>query len=131
MSRVISRAVVDLPQPLSPTRPKTLPSGTVKEIRSTALRICRPINRLGQPPLTSKCLTNSLTSSSDIMHQENDRKPNCQEISLRVAAFQSGNAPAPWRSAGEIYSRAADRTNCTRCPESHAMIHGAAQDGEW
>src|SRR6266481_340262 len=72
ISLVISRAAVDLPQPLSPTRPKTLPSGTAKEIRSTALRILRPaIKRLDQPPLTSKCLVRSLTSRSGIMHPEN------------------------------------------------------------
>src|SRR6266511_1096861 len=69
MRRVIRRAVVDLPHPLSPTRPKVFPSGTENEIWSTALSILLPAsNRLITPPLTSKCLVRPLTSRIGIIN---------------------------------------------------------------
>src|SRR5439155_7184537 len=69
MRRVIRRAVVDLPHPLSPTRPKVFPSETENEIWSTALSILLPAsNRLITPPLTSKCLVRLLTSRIGIIN---------------------------------------------------------------
>src|SRR5262245_15991112 len=73
MSLVIRRAVVDLPQPLSPTRPKVFPSGKVKEISSTAFRVLAPANqRLNNPPVTSKCLVSFFTSRRDMFSQQID-----------------------------------------------------------
>jgi len=52
------------------------------------------INRLGQPPLTSKCLTNAVTSSSDICPGKIQEAQLSGKFSS-VAAFQSGTLLRP------------------------------------
>src|SRR5712691_9059488 len=52
---------VDLPQPLSPTRPKVSPACTVKSTPSTA--VSQPTVRLGKPRAMGKCFVRPLTSS--------------------------------------------------------------------
>src|SRR6476619_1384689 len=56
-----SRAVVDLPQPDSPTIPTVSPLAMEKETSSTARTVLRALNR---SPRTGKCLVSPLTCSS-------------------------------------------------------------------
>src|SRR5262245_34511842 len=60
ISPMISRAVVDLPQPDSPTMPSTSPLSTVKLTASTA-RTTPPWPN--SPPPSLKCLLSARTSS--------------------------------------------------------------------
>jgi len=63
MSRSTQRAVVDLPEPDSPTRPSVSPSARSKEIRETAC--ASPTVRLiSPPPRIGKFFTRSRTSTS-------------------------------------------------------------------
>ena len=63
-NRAMSLAVVDLPEPLSPTRPMVSPSPTSNETPSTAFTVRGPYRRRrAAPPLTSKYLTSSRTLS--------------------------------------------------------------------
>src|SRR3954466_3625309 len=57
---ITSRAVVDLPQPDSPTMPSTSPLSTAKLTSSTARTTPPRPNRL---PPTAKCLLSPLTAS--------------------------------------------------------------------
>ena len=59
MSRRMQRAVVDLPQPDSPTRPIVFPAPMSKETPATAET--SPRSPPSQPPPTSKVLTRSRT----------------------------------------------------------------------
>src|ERR1700732_4349463 len=56
-----SRAVVDLPQPDSPTIPTVSPLAIENDTSSTARTVLRALNR---SPRTGKCLVNPLTWSS-------------------------------------------------------------------
>src|SRR6187397_513447 len=56
-----SRAVVDLPQPDSPTIPTVSPLAIENETSSTARTVLRALNR---SPRTGKCLVRPLTCSS-------------------------------------------------------------------
>src|SRR5580704_9658797 len=56
-----SRAVVDLPQPDSPTMPTVSPLAMENETLSTARTVLRALKR---SPRTGKCLVNPLTWSS-------------------------------------------------------------------
>src|SRR5271169_3234385 len=56
-----SRAVVDLPQPDSPTIPSVSPLAIVNDTSSTARTVLRALNR---SPRTGKCLVKPLTWSS-------------------------------------------------------------------
>src|SRR5580658_3108316 len=56
-----SRAVVDLPQPDSPTIPTVSPLATENDTSSTARTVLRAPN---SPPRTGKCLVRPLTCSS-------------------------------------------------------------------
>src|SRR6185295_16108578 len=56
-----SRAVVDLPQPDSPTMPTVSPLAMEKETSSTARTVLRGLNR---SPRTGKCLVRPVTCSS-------------------------------------------------------------------
>src|ERR1700736_2425423 len=56
-----SRAVVDLPQPDSPTMPTVSPLAIEKETSSTARTVLRLLN---SSPRTGKCLVRPLTCSS-------------------------------------------------------------------
>src|SRR5882672_1694605 len=56
-----SRAVVDLPQPDSPTIPTVSPLAMVNDTSSTARTVLRLLNR---SPRTGKCLVRPLTCSS-------------------------------------------------------------------
>ena len=56
-----SRAVVDLPQPDSPTIPTVSPLTMEKETSSTARTVLRGLNR---SPRTGKCLVRPVTCSS-------------------------------------------------------------------
>src|SRR5579859_4253816 len=61
-SRVISRPVVVLPQPDSPTRPSVSPARTARSIPSTARTA--PMRRLKMMPrVIGKCFCNPVTSS--------------------------------------------------------------------
>src|SRR5689334_303945 len=67
-SPTASRAMVDLPQPLSPTMAKVLPRGTLKLTPSTALRMrfgFRSITRVSQGAETSNQRARSCTSRAD------------------------------------------------------------------
>ena len=59
---MINRAVVDLPQPDSPTMPSVSPASTANETPSTA-RTMAPA-RPNRPDLMGKCLTRPFTSRS-------------------------------------------------------------------
>src|SRR5689334_5637501 len=61
MSPMINRAVVDFPQPDSPTIPTTSPLSTESETSSTARTTLLAPN---QPVLNPKCLTRFCTCSS-------------------------------------------------------------------
>src|SRR6185437_12044981 len=65
ISRSTVRATVDLPQPLSPTRPSVSPSPIEKLTPSTA-RTC-PTVRRNKPFFTAKCLRRPLTSSTGVL----------------------------------------------------------------
>src|SRR5712671_2416850 len=56
-----SRAVVDLPQPDSPTMPTVSPLAIENETLSTARTVLRGLNR---PPRTGKCFVSPLTCSN-------------------------------------------------------------------
>ena len=58
-SRITASAVVDLPEPLSPTRPKVVPRGTSNEMPSTACTLeCGPHGtRRGSLKWTRRSLT--------------------------------------------------------------------------
>src|SRR5882724_1364195 len=58
---ISNRAVVDLPQPDSPTIPTVSPLAMEKDTSSTARTVLRGLNR---SPRTGKCLVNPLTCSS-------------------------------------------------------------------
>src|SRR5215213_4782632 len=58
---ISSRAVVDLPQPDSPTMPTVSPLAMEKETSSTARTVLRALNR---SPRTGKCFVNPVTCSS-------------------------------------------------------------------
>ncbi len=60
--RRISRASVDLPEPLSPTRPRVRPTGTRRSTPSTAFTA--PVTRRSGPVRTGKVIFNAVTSSS-------------------------------------------------------------------
>ena len=60
MRRSTARPVVDLPQPLSPTRPRVSPFSTAKLTPSTAYTV--PVWRLRTPDLIGKCFLRSRTS---------------------------------------------------------------------
>ena len=60
---MIACAVVDLPEPLSPTMPKVVPRRTRKLTPSTAWTFDGLANRPRRP--AGKCTTRSLTSSKD------------------------------------------------------------------
>src|SRR4051794_34209443 len=62
-SRVISRPVVVLPQPDSPTRPSDPPLASVNETPSTAWT-CATVRRITPPDLTGKYFFRSRTSRS-------------------------------------------------------------------
>src|SRR6266496_1436447 len=58
---ISSRAVVDLPQPDSPTIPTVSPLAMEKETSSTARTVLRGLNR---SPRTGKCFVNPVTCNS-------------------------------------------------------------------
>ena len=61
--RVMRRAVVDLPQPLSPTSPRVSPGLMKKLMSSTAFRVLfRPPRREMRSLFSGKCLVRFLTS---------------------------------------------------------------------
>ena len=60
--RITQRAVVDLPQPDSPTSPSVSPRFTANETPSTAWT--RAISRDSSPPLMAKCFLRPVTRSS-------------------------------------------------------------------
>src|SRR4029077_4102063 len=113
----MSRAVVDFPQPLSPTSPKIFPSGTAKEIWSTALRSLAPDEkRLRSPPLMSKYLVRFLTSS--IRHRGNNRPPDSCRFLAPGPASLFCRFLLFWSSGDETYSQAVVRRGCRRLRES-------------
>ena len=67
ISRTRSRAVVDLPQPDSPTMPSVSPSCTSNDTRSTAWTTPRLLRR-GSRPLSGKCLVRSRTVEEQAAH---------------------------------------------------------------
>ena len=73
-SRITASSVVDLPEPLSPTRPKVVPGGTSKEIPSTAHTLeCGPHGtRRGSLKWTRRSLTWSTLS---LMGRDRPREP--------------------------------------------------------
>src|SRR6266545_4326539 len=78
---------VDLPQPLSPTRPKISPDGTAKLTPSTAL--IQPTTRLNTPRVMGKYFLSSLTSRSGSMSRVMFYEP----WAWRARAGTDGNAP--------------------------------------
>src|SRR5215467_15594489 len=65
MSRSTARATVDLPQPDSPTRPRDVPLGTLKETSLTA----RTILASG-PPRFAKCLERLRTTRCPLLPRD-------------------------------------------------------------
>src|SRR5215471_1774028 len=127
MSRVSRRAVVDLPHPLSPTRPSVSPGWIQKLMSSTAFSVCVfPVKRAMTSLLSGKYLVRLRTS----------RKASCIGVpSLGGCVMYVNGTPrsvpaqplggaglpgyrCPWHthSAGEIYSPGAVRAYYTPSP---------------
>src|ERR1700760_4928294 len=99
---ISSRAVVDLPQPDSPTMPTVSPLAMEKETSSTARTVLRALKR---SPRTGKCLVRPLTCSS-------------------------GCAAPPTSSTGSSISTDALISFMTSIPDVHGAAHAVAQQIE-
>src|ERR1700730_16465090 len=97
-----SRAVVDLPQPDSPTMPTVSPLAMAKETSSTARTVLRLLNR---SPRTGKCLVRPLTCNS-------------------------GCAAPPRSSIGSSMSMAASVSFMASVPDVHGAAHAVAEQVE-
>src|SRR5207253_4523975 len=86
IKRRMQRPVVVLPQPLSPTSPRTSPGWTEKEMPSTALTW--PTVRESRPFRMGKCLTRSVTwrSGSGTRHLLPDRAQGPRRDLVRAPA---------------------------------------------
>src|SRR4029450_6436254 len=133
MSRVIKRAVVDFPHPLSPTKPNVSPGWIKKLISSTAFSVrVFPVRRERRSSLSGKCLVRCCTSrkASRIGTPSAHRGLSTQgHITYANDTPRNGQAPprggvalpgyrCPWHahSAGEIYSPVAVRAYYTLSP---------------
>ncbi len=101
-SRVSSRAVVDLPQPLSPTRPNVSPRRTSNEIPSTACT--RATSRWSSPLRIGKYFTRSLTTS--ICSPAGTSTSSCTTVSVLTTAAPDALSGA--RPRGAAAPRRAD-----------------------
>src|SRR3984893_10279542 len=97
-----SRAVVDLPQPDSPTIPTVSPLAMANDTSSTARTVLRALNR---SPRTGKCLVNPLTCSS-------------------------GCAAPPRSSTGSSISIDAPVSFMALVPDVHGAAHSVAEQVE-
>src|ERR1700694_403246 len=97
-----SRAVVDLPQPDSPTIPTVSPLAMENDTSSTARTVLRALNR---SPRTGKCLVNPLTCSS-------------------------GCAAPPRSSTGSSISTDAPVSFMALVPDVHGAAHSVAEQVE-
>src|SRR6267142_2559822 len=97
-----SRAVVDLPQPDSPTMPTVSPLAIEKETLSTARTVLRALNR---SPRTGKCFVSPLTCSS-------------------------GCAAPPMSATGSISSTDGLVSLIASVPDVHGAAHAVAQEVE-
>src|SRR6516164_5192801 len=97
-----SRAVVDLPQPDSPTMPTVSPLRIVNDTSSTARTVLRAPN---SPPRTGKCLVSPLTLSS-------------------------GCAAPPRSSIGSSLSAKVIVALIASVPDIHRAAHAVAQEIE-
>src|SRR6476646_10618886 len=97
-----SRAVVDLPQPDSPTIPTVSPLAMEKETSSTARTVLRALN---SSPRTGKCLVSPLTCSS-------------------------GCAAPPRSSIGSSISIEAPISLIASVPDIHGAAHSVAEQVE-
>src|SRR5580693_8147541 len=97
-----SRAVVDLPQPDSPTIPRVSPLAMENETSSTARTVLRALN---SSPRTGKCFVRPLTSSS-------------------------GCAAPPRSSTGSSLSANADVWFMVSVPDVHRAAHAVAEQVE-
>ncbi len=108
IARRMQRAVVVLPQPLSPTRPSASPSCTVKLTSSTARTW--PVTRRNMPLAIGKNLRSPRTSSSGAVMPV--RPHRCAGSSSPRAAARTCAAPEPpSRSARAGCPRSADGTD--------------------
>ena len=89
--RSTQRAVVDLPQPDSPTSPSVSPRLTANDTPSTAWT--RPTSRDNRPPRTGKCFFRSVTRSRGSLMRAR-RLPDGRPCDGRA---RSRAAPAPFR----------------------------------
>src|ERR1700722_17356935 len=97
-----SRAVVDLPQPDSPTIPRVSPLAMANDTSSTARTVLRALNN---SPRTGKCFVRPLTSSS-------------------------GCAMPPTSSTGSSISTDADVWIMASVPDVHRATHAVAEQVE-
>src|SRR6266478_2571891 len=97
-----SRAVVDLPQPDSPTMPTVSPLRTENETSSTARTVLRALNR---SPRTGKCFVRPLTCNS-------------------------GCAAPPMSSTGANISTAGLVSVIASVPDVHGAAHAVAEQVE-
>src|SRR5688572_21707634 len=119
---ITRRAVVDLPQPDSPTMPSVSPLATLKSTPSTARTT--PLLPLPRSPLLPpKCLVSPRTSSSGV-----PRPPRSRPV-------RSGGAPMiiagpPWRRAERLaVDRGAQRVE-HQPPFRLGRLHAEAEEGE-
>src|SRR5262249_23534987 len=145
ISLTVSRAVVDLPHPDSPTMPSVSPARTEKEIPSTANT--EPILRPKMPRRTGKCLARSSTSRTGADSGMRDlcgalRMPAGREMARRLLLERGHGAAAliggkratggehtTWRARAEARQHAGDLGE-TRLPRLAAAVdprHGAEQ----
>src|ERR1700730_6892397 len=97
-----SRAVVDLPQPDSPTIPTVSPLAIENDTSSTARTVLRALNR---SPRTGKCFVNPLTCNS-------------------------GCAAPPTSSIGCNISVGASSSVIASVPDIHGAAHAVAEQVE-
>src|ERR1700704_392896 len=111
-----SRAVVDLPQPDSPTIPTVSPLAIENDTSSTARTILRALNR---SPRTGKCLVNPLTCSSGCAAPP--RSSTGSSISTKGLIWFMASIPDVHGAAHSV----AEQVEADR----HRENHGAGQFG--
>src|SRR5436190_20769260 len=133
ISRVTSRAVVDLPQPLSPTRPRVSPRRMWKSMPSTAFSVCvfSPASLEKMSPCSVKCLVRPLTSSS--MSSVAPRTILTSPLSVQMARRHVAGRDLPelrHLAAAEIHGVRAARMEFAAGRRLHHVAHRALDGRE-
>ncbi len=119
ISRKISRPVVDLPQPDSPTSPSVSPGSSAKLTPSTA-RITRR-RRASHAPPTANCLASPCTSRSGVaITGRPGRRRSAPAPAPRAGARRAGRPRRRGRSAGRSGSRRSARRRSGGTPSMDA-----------